>query len=337
MVAPSPDLYQQALERFDALATPVGALGRLRELGAWLAACQRRCPPDPLNKVRAVVLAGDHGVNAHGVSAYPSSVTPVMVRAVADGVAGISVLARQHDVPLRVLDISVDADPKGLPAAISRYKLAQGCPPINLHDAMTEEQCRHALSTGASIAAEEIASGAQLLIVGDLGIGNTTPAAALIAATVGLSARQVTGRGSGLDDAGLVRKTTVVQDALDRVGSVPALKRLAALGSPDFAVGVGIMLYAAGHGVPVLLDGVISAAEAVIAEDLRPGAARWFAGGHRSSEPAATCALTHLRLEPVVDLRMRLGEGSGAMAAVPLLRSAVDLCRDVAVLANLLP
>jgi nicotinate-nucleotide--dimethylbenzimidazole phosphoribosyltransferase len=202
---------------------------------------------------------------------------------------------------------------------------------------MTPAETRAALDAGAAVAAEEIAAGAQLLVSGDMGIGNTTPAAALIAASLGMPAAEVTGRGTGVDEAGLAHKIEVVQAALDRTHdrTVDPVDTLTALGSADIAAAAGFMVAAARAGVPVLLDGLISVSSALLAERLAPGAAAWFAAGHRSTEPAQTLALDKLGLVPVLDLGMRLGEGSGAVAAVPLVRSAALLLRGVALLADL--
>jgi nicotinate-nucleotide--dimethylbenzimidazole phosphoribosyltransferase len=204
---------------------------------------------------------------------------------------------------------------------------------------LTRDEVEQALAAGATVAAEEIAAGAQLLISGDMGIGNTTPSAALIAATLGLPATDVTGTGTGIDTEGLAHKIDVVQTALDRVGerADDPVECLAALGGADLAASAGFMAEAARQGVPVLLDGLISVACALMADRLAPGAAAWFAAGHRSTEPAQAVALEKLGLEPILDVSMRLGEGSGAVAAVPLVRSAVALLRDVALLADILP
>jgi nicotinate-nucleotide--dimethylbenzimidazole phosphoribosyltransferase len=193
------------------------------------------------------------------------------------------------------------------------------------------------VAVGRAVAREEIGAGAQLLLSGDMGIGNTTPAAAMVAAALGLPASEVTGRGTGVDAAALERKIAVVQAALDRAGSRldDPLQTLQAVGSADLAAAVGYLAQAAESGVPVLLDGLMSVACALTAERLAPGAAAWFAAGHRSTEPAQSLALEKLGLEPVLDLGLRLGEGSGAVAAVPVLRSAVALLRDVALLADL--
>jgi nicotinate-nucleotide--dimethylbenzimidazole phosphoribosyltransferase len=333
---PSRSAYDAALTRFDGLAKPIGALGRLEEMAAWIAACQDACPPRPLDRIRAVVLAGDHGVSHQGVSAYPREVTAAMVAAFLAGVAGANVLARQHGVALRVLDLGVDDDLADIPAEVSAYHIRPSGS-IDREDALTAGEVRRAIRMGERIGREEIAAGADLLILGDLGIGNTTPAAALVAATFGVAADQVVGRGTGIDDRGLAHKTWVIDVALRRAGDRVAdpLDRLAALGSADLAAGVGFLSAAARAGVPVLLDGIVTLAEAAIAEDLYPGVIAWCAAGHRSTEPAQQLALDKLGLMPLLDLGLRLGEGSGALVAVPLLRSAVLLLREMALLADL--
>jgi nicotinate-nucleotide--dimethylbenzimidazole phosphoribosyltransferase len=337
MIAPpSASVRDDARRRLDALAKPLGALGRLEDLAAWIAATQGVCPPRPLDRVRAVILAGDHGVSLEGVSAYPREVTAAMVRAFDAGLAGANVLARQHGVALRVLDIGVDDDLDGLSPELSKYHVAPA-EAIDRADAITAEDSAYALRVGEQIAEAEISAGADLLIIGDMGIGNTTSAAALIAASYGLSAEQVVGRGTGVDDHRLQHKTQVIANALARAGDrvVDPLQRLTALGSADFAAGVGFLRAAARRGVPVLLDGIVSVAELVVAEELEPGVVGWCAAGHRSTEPAQQLGLEKLGLEPLLDLGMRLGEGSGALTALPVLRSAVLLLRELALLSDL--
>jgi nicotinate-nucleotide--dimethylbenzimidazole phosphoribosyltransferase len=336
--APSEAARTQARSRLDAQAKPTGALGRLEDVAAWWAACRGGCPPEPPSRVRAVILAGDHGVSSDGVSAYPREVTAAMVRAFVGGVAAASVLARQHDVSLRVLDLGVDADLADL-AGVSLHKVRRSSGAIDREDALTPEQTRGALATGAQVAAEEVAAGADLLILGDMGIGNTTPAAALVAATFGVAAEQVVGRGTGVDDVRLAHKTAVVQRALTRAGNRVSdpVDRLTALGSADLAAGVGFLVAAARARVPVLLDGIVPVAELCVAEDLEPGVVAWCAAGHRSTEPAQRLALEKLGLEPVLDLGLRLGEGTGALTALPVLRSAALLLRDMALLTDLAP
>jgi len=342
---PSASARAAAEERLAGLATPAGALGRLGELGVWLAAVQGQCPPAPPAHVRAVIFAGDHGVAGHGVSAYPSAVTPAMVRTFLIGRAGVSALAAAHGVHVRVLDLAVDDDLEGVDAeqlaAVQRFKVRRGSEPIHLVDALTADEVEQALEAGATVAREEIAAGADLLISGDMGIGNTTPAAALIAAILGVPAADVTGRGTGIDDEALLHKQEIIQQAVDRAEKSTSARTptglLAALGGADLAASAGFMAEAARQGVPVLLDGVISVACGLVADQLEPGAAAWFAAGHRSTEPAQRFALEKLGLEPMLDLGMRLGEGSGAVAAVPVVRSAISVLRDVALLADLMP
>ncbi|MCW2826016.1 MAG: cobT [Aeromicrobium sp.] len=336
---PPAGVRSAAAARLAGLATPPGALGRLGELAVWVAATQGQCPPVPVDRVRAVIFAGDHGVADHGVSAFPKAITPAMVRTFLAGRAGVSVLAAQHGVTVRVLDLGVDDDLAGVPPEVMAHKIRRGSGAIHLEDALTADETRQAIAVGEAVAAEEIAAGAQLLICGDMGIGNTTPASALIAASLGLAVADVVGRGTGVDEAGLARKTAIVQQAVDRAADrvTDPVETLAALGSADLAASAGFMAAAARAGVPVLLDGVVSVAAAVLADRFAPGAAAWFAAGHRSTEPAQSLTLDKLGLEPVLDLGMRLGEGSGAVAAVPLVRSAALLLAEVALFADLAP
>lgn len=335
---PNREVIEAARRHSDGQAKPLGALGRLEDLGAWLAGCQGQCPPLPLQDVRVVVFAGDHGVAGRAVSAYPPAVTPAMVLAIAAGVAGVSALARAHGVAVTVYDLGVATDVPGLAAEVSRFKIRQSSGSIDSEDALTLAEVEQALAAGDAIAQEQVDDGAQLLIAGDLGIGNTTVAAALMAASAGVGANEVTGRGTGVDDAVLAHKAEVIERALarcgDRVGD--PVQRLACLGSADMAAAVGFMAGAARRGVPILLDGLIAVAEAVLAEELAPGTRAWMRAGHRSTEPGQAVGLRQLGLTPLLDLSMRLGEGSGAVMAVPVLRGAVAALRDVAQLADLL-
>ncbi|GAA1977163.1 nicotinate-nucleotide--dimethylbenzimidazole phosphoribosyltransferase [Nocardioides panacihumi] len=339
--APSASARDRAAERLAALATPPGALGRLGDLGVWLAACQGQVPPAQVDNLRLVIFAGDHGVAAHGVSAFPPEITGAMVRTFLLGKAGVSALAKAHGVAVRVLDLGVDEDFADLDeqtrTALTAYKVRRGSGALHLEDALTAEQTRAALDAGAAVAREEIAAGAQLLVSGDMGIGNTTPASAMVAAGLGLPASEVVGRGTGIGEQALAVKTGVVDAALARAGARTAdpVETLTALGSADLAATTGYLLAAAQDGVPVLLDGLVSVACALTADRIEPGAAAWFAAGHRSTEPAQSLALAKMGLEPLLDLGLRLGEGSGAVAAVPVLRSAAALLRDVALLSEL--
>ena len=339
LARPSASARAAAEERLAGLATPAGALGRLGELGVWLAAVQGQCPPVAPANVRAVIFAGDHGVAGHGVSAYPSAVTPAMVRTFLLGRAGVSALAAAHGVHVRVLDLAVDDDLDGVEpevlAELQRFKVRRSSQPIHVADALTADETTRALAAGATVAQEEIAAGADLLISGDMGIGNTTPATALIASVLGVPAVHVTGRGTGIDDEALQRKQELIERAVARVGERTPVRTLAGLGGADLAASVGFLAEAARRGVPVLLDGVIAVACALMADQIEPGAAEWFAAGHRSTEPAQALALEKLGLVPLLDLGMRLGEGSGAVAAVPVVRSAAAVLNDVALLSEL--
>ena len=335
---PNHDVIEATRRHSDGQAKPLGALGTLEELGAWLAGCQGQCPPEPLDDVRVVVFAGDHGVAARSVSAYPAAVTPAMVRAIAAGVAGVSALARTHGVTVSVYDLGVATDFPDLDAELSRFKVRHSSGSIDSEDALTRAEVEQALAAGDQIAQEQVDAGAQLLIAGDLGIGNTTVAAALMAASLGVGAQAVTGRGTGVDDAVLAHKGEVIDRALARCGDrvVDPVQRLACLGSADMAAAAGFMIGAARRRVPILLDGLIAVAEGVLAEELAPGARAWMRAGHRSPEPGQAVGLDHLGLTPMLDLSMRLGEGSGAVMAVPVLRGAVAALRDIAQLSDLL-
>ena len=335
VTAPDPSLRAAAQARSDAQAKPTGALGRLEPLGAWLAACQGVNPPRPLTDVRVAVFAGDHGVAARGVSAYPTQVTVAMVHGILAGVAGVSALARSVGATVTVHDLGVDGL-TGVPAEVSRFHV-RPARPISDEDALTPDELAAALAAGDTLAAEAIADGAQLLIAGDLGIGNTTPSAALVAATLGLRGGDVAGSGTGVDAAGLARKAAAIDAALDRVGDRAAdpQQRLAALGSADIAAAVGYMIGAASRGVPVVVDGLIASAEALLAEELAPGASAWMVAGHVSTEPGCALAQRRLGLTPLLDLGMRLGEGSGAVLAVPIIEASGAALREIAALADL--
>ena len=332
---PDQTVHAAAHALSDAQAKPVGALGRLEELAAWVAACQGECPPRPLTDVRVVVFAGDHGVAASGVSAYPAEVTPAMVHGILAGGAGVNALARAVGASVTVYDFAVRVL-EGVPEEVQRFRIGPARP-IHLEDALTESELAAALDAGDTIAAEAIAEGAQLLIAGDLGIGNTTPSAALLAASLDLRGADVAGRGTGIDDKKLAGKVAVIDQALDRIGdrARDPRQRLAALGSADIAAAVGFISGAVRRGVPVVVDGLIASVEALLADELYPGSRAWMVAGHRSTEPGCELAQPHLGLTPILDLQMRLGEGSGAVLSVGVLKAAVAALREVTLLADL--
>jgi nicotinate-nucleotide--dimethylbenzimidazole phosphoribosyltransferase len=327
---------RQARARQAQLTKPAGSLGRLEEIGVWLAACQGACPPRPLSRPRVVVFAGDHGVARHGVSAYPPEVTGQMVANFLAGGAAVNVLASTAGATVRVVDLAVDMPDAGVPAQVTRHKVCRSSGRIDIEDALSAEEAEAAVVAGRAVADEEVDGGADLLIAGDMGIGNTTPASVLVAALTGAEPVAVVGRGTGVDDAGWMRKTVVVRDALRRAR--PLLREpvplLRTVGGADLAGLAGFLAQAAVRRTPVLLDGVVVGAAALVAEQLAPGARAWWVAGHRSVEPAHTLLLEHLGLTPLLDLGMRLGEGSGALAALPLVTMAGRILAEMATFAD---
>ncbi|MFL6128054.1 MAG: nicotinate-nucleotide--dimethylbenzimidazole phosphoribosyltransferase [Mycobacteriales bacterium] len=319
--------------RLATLAKPPGSLGRLEDLAAWLAGAQGGCPPRDPQRARVVVFAADHGVAAAGVSAYPVPATARMVEVFLRGGAAVTVLADAAGATVRVADLGVDAD---TPAEVSGHKVRRGSGRVDREDALTVAEAEQAFAAGAAIADEEVDGGADLLVPGDMGIGNTTVAAVLVAALTGTEPVKVTGRGSGIDDVTWMRKIVAVRDALRRArpfaGDPIAL--LAVAGGADVAATAGFLVQAAVRRTPVLLDGVLSAAAALLARSVAPVAPGWWLAGHRSPEPAHRIALAELGLEPVLELGLRLGEGTGALVALPLLRAAVRSCAEMATLAE---
>jgi nicotinate-nucleotide--dimethylbenzimidazole phosphoribosyltransferase len=307
----------------------------------WWAGVRGEATPAAPRDVHLHVVAGDHGVVARGVSAFPATVTPLMVRAFLDGGAAATVLARSLGVHVRTHDLAVDTLwPAGTDPALVAHKVRRGSGSIDTEDALQPAELDAALAAGAALADASVDAGADLLVVGDMGIGNTTPAAALVAALLAADPGPLTGRGTGVDDAALDRKRRVVTAAVARAGAVHGddpRALLGALGGADLAAMTGLCRQAAQRRTPVLLDGVVVTAAALAAERVAPGTAAWFAAGHRSAEPAHGPALAALGLEPLLDLGMRLGEGSGALVALPVLSAAATLLAETALLADLLP
>lgn len=333
---PDADAAAAAAERQSRLTKPAGALGRLEAASIWMSAVQGTCPPTPFTRPALVIFAGDHGVaRTAGTSAYPPAVTAQMVLNFATGGAAANVLARQVGATVRVVDVSVDADPGYLDAvdpAIGADRVRRSSGSIDREDAMTVPESLAALALGSRLADEAVDSGADVLIAGDMGIGNTTPAAALIGVLVGRPADSVTGRGTGIDDATLQRKRAAVSAAMargaDAVDDPAGL--LVRIGSPDIAAMTGFLRRAAELGTPVVLDGIVSCGAALVAERLAPGSRRWWIAGHQSTEPAARAALDSLGLTPLLDLDLRLGEGTGALIALPLLDAAAATLAQMA-------
>ncbi|MGK9272359.1 nicotinate-nucleotide--dimethylbenzimidazole phosphoribosyltransferase [Williamsia muralis] len=333
IAAPDRDAAIAARARQGELTKPIGSLGRLEEIAVWVASCQGVCPPSTFGQPTVVVFASDHGVARAGVSAYPPEVTAQMVANFTAGGAAVNVLARLHGAKVRVEDLAVDAE---TPEAISRFKVRRSSGDLTVEDALTTEQTRAALAAGRAIADQEIDSGADLLIAGEMGIGNTTPATILVGLLTDNEPVVVVGRGTGIDDNGWIRKTAAVRDGMRRArphGRVP-LELLRTVAGAEITAMAGFLAQAALRRTPVILDGLVVTAAALIANDMAPGAREWWLAGHRSAEPAHSIALKQLDLEPLLDLSMRLGEGSGALTALPVVQSAVATLASMATFAE---
>jgi nicotinate-nucleotide--dimethylbenzimidazole phosphoribosyltransferase len=330
---PDDALSEQATERQATLIKPVGSLGQLEGVATWFTAAQGHCPPHDFARPRVIVFAGDHGVAAAGVSAYPAEATAQLFAAMLAGGAPVNVLADAAGATIRLVDMAVDAD---TPGPVSTHKVRRGSGRIDRENALTSEETQQAFDAGVAIADEEIDGGADLLILADLGVANTTPAAVLIAVCLGLEPTAVTGRGSGIDDATWMRKVVVVRNALRRGRNFryETLELLGCSGGADIAAMTGFLLQASVRRTPVVLDGVVSAAAAMVARDTAYDASSWWFASHKSTEPAHVAALESLGLEPLLNLGIRLGQGTGALVALPLIRAAVRTLGEVSTLAE---
>jgi nicotinate-nucleotide--dimethylbenzimidazole phosphoribosyltransferase len=321
-----------AREHLDRLTKPPGSLGRLELIAVQLAAIAGASPPPVPTSPAVAVFAGDHGVVAEGVTPWPQEVTAQMVANFCAGGAAINVFARQVGASVVVVDVGVATDIPVPDAVVGliRARVANGTANLAAGPAMTTDEVRAALDVGATTAADLVAGGAGCLITGDMGIGNTTASAAVIAALTGRAASEVTGRGTGIDDERLAVKIAVIERALERVGSRDPVEVLAEVGGLEIAALVGFIVGGAAARRPVLIDGVIAAAALVTAVAIAPEVLPFVIAGHRSVEPGASAVLEHLGLEPLLDLAMRLGEGSGACLAVPIVQAAARMLGEMA-------
>ena len=320
-----------ARERQDRMTKPRGSLGVLEDVSVRLAGLAGQCPP-PLPEPAAVaVFAGDHGVHAQGVSPWPQEVTAQMVANFLAGGAVVNSFAAQAGAEVVVVDAGVAADLDPAPGLLPR-KVGRGTADFTQGPAMTREQAHQALEAGLDVARDLVAAGNRCLVTGDMGIANTTASAALICAFTGLDPTMVTGAGAGSDADGQARKVAAIRQGLARHQPDPAdpVGVLAAFGGFEHAALAGFILAAAALRVPVILDGVIAGAAALAAVAIAPDALGACLAGHRSTEPGHAATLGHLRLRPLVDLDLRLGEGTGAVLALPLVQSAARALRDVA-------
>jgi len=315
----------------DQLTKPRGSLGVLEDLGVQLCAIAGSCPPPVPEPVTIAVFAGDHGVVAEGVTPWPQEVTAQMVANFCGEGAAINVIARHVGAEVVVVDVGVATSIPGPASGLLRRNVALGTKNLAFEAAMTSDEVAAALAVGVDVANGALARGAGLLVTGDMGIGNTTASAALIAALTGSSPEQVTGRGTGIDDETLARKIRVIESALARLGTEASPRRvLAELGGLEIAAMAGFIIAGAAARVPIVIDGVIAVAAALCAGSLAPASRSYLIAGHRSSAPGATVGLGHLELTPLLDLSLRLGEGSGAALAVPLVQAAAKILREMA-------
>ncbi len=329
---PDGGVRRDAEERRERQTVPPGALGRLDELGEWLSAAQSAVPVRPVERPRVVLFAGDHGVAGLGVSARPAGGATALVRAVLAGESPVAVLARRLDVPVRVIDMALDCDPAELPAEVTGYRVRRGSGRIDVEDALSAEEAERAVRAGMAVADEEADSGTDLVVLGDVSVGGTTPAATLIAALCGTDASVVTGRGGEpIDDLAWMRKCAAVRDALRRARPVlgDQLELLAAVGGADLAAMTGFLLQCAVRRTPVILDGVVASAAALVAQRVAFRAPDWWLAGHDSGEPAQAKALDRMALEPLLGHGVRVGEGTGALLALPLVRAAAALWAEL--------
>jgi nicotinate-nucleotide--dimethylbenzimidazole phosphoribosyltransferase len=321
-IAPPPSEGAEAAQRhLDSLTKPPRSLGRLEEIALRLALLRGGAPE--VGHPVIFTFAADHGVVAEGVSAYPQVVTAQMVENFLRGGAAVNVLARQAGARVVVADLGVASPLHGSANLVSR-PIGPGTANIAAGPAMTREQAIRAIEAGATLAEEALDGGADLLATGEMGIGNTTVASAIAAAITGAAAERVTGRGTGVDDATLARKVAVVRQALEvnRPDAGDGLDVLAKVGGFEIGGLVGVILAGAARRVPVVLDGFIAGAAALIAVTLAPAARHVLFASHRSAEPGHALVLGHLGLEPYLDLSLRLGEGTGAALFIHLARAA---------------
>ncbi len=324
------DILAQAQAKLDNKTKPIGSLGRLEEFARRFAAITGTLEPDTTTKI-IFTFAGDHGVVEEGVSAFPKEVTRQMVLNFIGGGAAINVLARHGGIDVQVVDMGVDHYFGLLPGLITR-KVGMGTANFTKGPAMTREQAVAALGAGIELAGKAAQDGAAMIGTGDMGIGNTTPSSAIIAAISGKSAREVTHRGTGISDAALENKVRVIEQGLEvnRPDPNDPLDVLAKVGGMEIGGIAGLVLGCAANRIPVVVDGFISTAGALIAAELNPHVKEYIFASHRSVEIGHVFMLERLGAEPILDLGMRLGEGTGAALAMGIIEAAVKVLKEMA-------
>ncbi len=337
IVAPDPVWLTQARTHLDNLTKPLGSLGRLEDIAARFVAISKGNPGWPLNKA-VYVLAADHGIAAEGVSAYPKEVTQQMVLNFLREGAAINVLARMHQAELTIVDVGVDAAFGDLPGLLRR-KVRSGTRNMLHEAAMTEGEMLRALQIGLELAGGAHKNRQTLIAVGEMGIGNTTSASAITAVLTGQPPAAVTGKGTGIDAQALEHKVRVVDTVIQKhLGKAPRvsdpLEVLRCIGGLEIAAMVGLFLGASRYQIPVITDGFISTAAAALARAVEPRVCEYLFAGHCSKEPGHRFLLEYLGLDPILMLEMRLGEGTGAVLAMPIIESAIRLYTNMATFAS---
>lgn len=327
-------VFDAAQARQQQLTKPPGSLGMLELLAQRMAAMQSKEKPQ-LNNVYITVFAADHGVAEEGVSAFPQEVTVEMIRNFSRGGAAISVMARQLNATLEVVDVGAANDPGPLSGVVSN-RVANGTRNFCQGAAMSEAELSEALNAGREAVLRAVSNNAQIFIGGEMGIANTSSATALACAVLGHSPEQMVGPGTGLDSKGVSHKAHIIQQALDchRNALSEPLSALRCLGGFEIAALVGAYISAAQAGLPIMVDGFISTSAALIASKILPGIEEWYFLGHASAEPGHAAMAQALKLEPILNLGMRLGEGSGAAIAVSILKHALALHNEMATFAE---
>jgi nicotinate-nucleotide--dimethylbenzimidazole phosphoribosyltransferase len=325
---------EEAQKRLDALTKPLGSLGRLEEFARQLVAITEKSMP-VLDRKVVFTFAGDHGVTAEGVSAYPKEVTPQMVFNFLNGGAGINVLARHAGAEVVVVDIGVDYAFEETPGLLIR-KVMKGTANMRREPAMTRSQAEQSLEVGADLASAYAKKGYHLFGTGDMGIGNTTPSSAIAAVLTGTPVSEVTGRGTGITDASLAQKIAVIEESLRLHRPDPAdpLDVLAKVGGTEIGGIAGLILGAAALRIPVVIDGLISTAGALIAFSLEPCVKDYMFAAHTSVERGHRVMLDHMGLRPILDLDLRLGEGTGAALAMLIIEAGLKIYREMATFAE---
>jgi len=322
-------IHARALARLDILTKPVGALGRLEPLAAQLCAIQSTLAPQ-ITKPAALVFAGDHGAADRGVSAYPKAVTAQMVANFLSGGAAISVFSRLHGLSLQVIDAGVDAPLAPHPQLIAA-KVRSGTRDYGVEPALTADEVGHAFRLAAEIIQRTVAAGSNTLVLGEMGIGNTASSALLMHGLTGRPLADCVGRGTGLDDAGVARKLALLEQARARAPHVAnARQLLQEFGGCEIAMLTGAILAAAAQRCVVVIDGFTVTVAAALAFQITPEARDFCVFAHRSAEQAHRALLAFIGVDPLLDLGMRLGEGTGAALAIPLLRAAASMITDMA-------